>query len=173
MEKARELEPDNVEINNAIAALYIDMGKLEESEKIIESVLERDPGNVRGRQYQIAPNTVRCRDSEHHIRDSGYFGRHCSHQHRGRIVGLPTRDVQPYPRHSRQPLSQAVTQGIFEGPVRLQLMFVKTADSLCGALERLLFYSTDPLKSSSEICGKQRKLRSTGTIESIKLARVL
>jgi tetratricopeptide (TPR) repeat protein len=49
MKKARELEPNNVEVTNAIAALYIDMGRPAESEKLIENVLRENPSDVGGR----------------------------------------------------------------------------------------------------------------------------
>jgi tetratricopeptide (TPR) repeat protein len=46
MNEALELQPENVEIQNAIAALYMDMGKPEETQKLVDKVLEKDKGNL-------------------------------------------------------------------------------------------------------------------------------
>ena len=47
--KALALEPDNLEIKNAIAALSLEMDKREDAENLIDEVLEKDRGNVRAR----------------------------------------------------------------------------------------------------------------------------
>jgi len=49
MKDAQGLRPKDVEIQNAIASLYMDMGKPEETRRLIDEVLEKDRSNLRAR----------------------------------------------------------------------------------------------------------------------------
>lgn len=50
--EAKELQPENAVILNALASLYIDVGKTGEAKKLIDDVLSRDRGNLHGRFLQ-------------------------------------------------------------------------------------------------------------------------
>lgn len=49
MQQAQKLRPKDVEIQNAIASLYMDMGKPEKTRALVDEVLEKDGGNLRAR----------------------------------------------------------------------------------------------------------------------------
>jgi putative PEP-CTERM system TPR-repeat lipoprotein len=49
MQEAQKVRPKDVEIQNAIASLYMDMGKPEKTRALVDEVLEKDGGNLRAR----------------------------------------------------------------------------------------------------------------------------
>jgi tetratricopeptide (TPR) repeat protein len=49
MQEAQKLQPKDVEIQNAIASLYMDMGRPDETKRLIDDVLETDKSNLRAR----------------------------------------------------------------------------------------------------------------------------
>ena len=59
--------------------------------------------------------------------DAGDLGGNGIHQHRRGIAGLAPRHIDPHPRQGRDPLSQAVAQGVQVVPGGLLLAAVKVA----------------------------------------------
>jgi len=49
MQKAEKLQPKDLEIQNAIASLYMDMGKSEETKRLVDGVLEKNGSNLQAR----------------------------------------------------------------------------------------------------------------------------
>ena len=49
MHEAEKLQPKDLEIQNAIASLYMDMGKAEETKRLVDDVLEKDGSNLQAR----------------------------------------------------------------------------------------------------------------------------
>lgn len=49
MQEAEKLQPKDLEIQNAIASLYMDMGEPEETKRLVDDVLEKDGSNLQAR----------------------------------------------------------------------------------------------------------------------------